>query len=252
MMLLDIGNTAIKWMIQDAGVVTGRGNFVYRDRDFPGRAGTAWGKLPAQPAAVAANVAGAAMEAAFTGWVEKHWQVTPAYIRVTAQAAGVTNAYSKPEDLGVDRWAAMIAAYHQYGGPVCIVDCGTAITVDVVDATGQHLGGLIAPGASTLKQSLLAGTADIRMTPADDDQRLTLLAGGTQAAVNNGTYYLCTAMIDRVVADIVARFGENTRLVMTGGDAGKLLSLTGWQPEHDPDLVLRGVAILAGESACGT
>ena len=110
----------------------------------------------------------------------------------------------------------------------------------------------IAPGAAVLKQSLLDGTADIRMTPADDSLQLTLLASGTQAAVNNGAYYMCSAMIDRVIADIVARFGENTALVMTGGDAGKLLSLTGWPLQSDPDLVLRGVAILAGETACVT
>jgi type III pantothenate kinase len=252
MMLLDIGNTAVKWAIRDQGEFAERGRFVYRDGDFAGRAGTTWGELPEQQAAVAANVAGADMKAAVTGWAEENWHVTPEYIRVTAQAAGVTNAYSEPEALGVDRWAAMIAAYHHYGGPVCIVDCGTAITVDVVDATGQHQGGLIAPGASVLKQSLLEGTADIRMTPADDSQHLTLLASGTQAAVNSGAYYMCSAMIDRVIADIVARFGENTVLVMTGGDAGNLLSLSGWQLQSDPDLVLRGVAILAGETACVT
>lgn len=252
MMLLDIGNTAVKWAIQEQGKFTERGHFVYRDGDFAGRAGKAWGELPEQQAAVAANVAGADMQAAVTGWAEENWHVTPEFIRVTAQAAGVTNAYSEPEALGVDRWAAIIAAYHHYGGPVCIVDCGTAITVDVVDATGQHQGGLIAPGIDVLKQSLLEDTAGIRMTPADDSQRLTLLASGTQAAVYNGTYYICSAMIDRVIADIVARFGENIVLVMTGGDAGNLLSLSAWQPEHDPDLVLKGVAILAGESACVT
>lgn len=252
MMLVDIGNTAVKWMILEDGAVAGRGQFVYRDSDFVDMAGTVWADLPAPPAAAVANVAGVDMETAFTGWAEEHWQVTPEYIRVSAQAAGVTNAYSTPENLGVDRWAAMIAAYHQYGGPVCIVDCGTAITIDVVDADGRHQGGLIAPGAGTLTQSLLADTADIRMTPAGDGPLLPLLASGTRAAVTNGTYYLCTAMIDRVVADIVARFGEDTRLVLTGGDAGNLLSLTGWQPEYDPDLVLRGVGILAGESACVT
>jgi type III pantothenate kinase len=252
MMLLDIGNTAVKWAIQDQGKLTGRGQFVYRDGDFAGKAGVAWCKLPVQQAVAAANVAGDDIQAAVTGWAEENWHVTPEYIHVTAHAAGITNAYSEPETLGVDRWAAMVAAYHQYGGPVCIVDCGTAITVDVVDATGQHQGGLIAPGASVLKQSLLEGTAGIRMTPADDGQRLTLLASGTQAAVNNGIYYMCSAMIDRVIADIVARSGENTVLVMTGGDAGSLLSLSAWQPEHDPELVLRGVAILAGEPACVT
>ena len=193
MMLLDIGNTAIKWAIQDQGKFTERGHFVYRDDDFAGRAGTAWAELHEPQAAVVANVAGADMEAAVTGWAEENWQVTPEYIRVSAHAAGVTNAYSEPEALGVDRWAAMIAAYHHYGGPVCIVDCGTAITVDVVDAAGQHQGGVIAPGANVLKKSLLEGTADIRMTSADDGQRLTLLASGTQAAVNNGAYYMCSA-----------------------------------------------------------
>ncbi len=60
------------------------------------------------------------------------------------------------------------------------------------------------------------------------------------------------AMIDRVLADIVAEFGEHTTLVMTGGDADSVLPLTGWQPRHDPDLVLKGIAILAGESECVT
>ena len=252
MMLLDIGNSAVKWAVREQGKLIERGHFVHRDGDFACRARAAWGELPEQKQAVVANVAGAGVEAVLTGWTEENWQVTPEYIRVTGQAAGVTNAYSKPADLGVDRWAAMIAAYHDYGGPVCIVDCGTAITIDVVDATGRHRGGMIAPGADTLKQSLLEDTVAIRMCSADADQRLTLLSSGTQEAVYNGVYYLCTAMIDRVVADIVAEFGEKTVLVMTGGDAGSLLSLSGWQLQHDPDLVLRGVAILAGESVCVT
>lgn len=252
MMLLDIGNSAVKWAVQEQGKLIERGHFVHRDGDFACRARAAWGGLPEQKQAVVANVAGAGVEAVLTGWTEENWQVTPEYIHVTGHAAGVTNAYSEPADLGVDRWAAMIAAYHDYGGPVCIVDCGTAITVDVVDATGRHRGGMIAPGTATLKQSLLEDTVDIRMSPADDDQRLTLLSSGTQEAVYNGVYYMCSAMIDRVVADIVAEFGEKTVLVMTGGDAGSLLSLSGWQLQHDPDLVLRGVAILAGESVCVT
>jgi len=252
MMLLDIGNSAVKWAIQQQGKFTGQGYFVHRDADFAGRAGAAWGELPAQEAAVVANVAGTDMEATLTGWAEANWHVTPEYIRVTPHAAGVTNAYSKPQDLGVDRWAAMIAAYHEYGGPVCVVDCGTAITIDVVDAAGRHHGGLIAPGTNTLKRSLLEDTADVGKSPAGGEWQLTLLAGGTQAAVNNGACYTCSAMIDRVVADVITRFGDKTVLVMTGGDAANLRSLLRRPLQYDPDLVLRGVAILSGNSACAS
>ena len=70
-----------------------------------------------------------------------------------AFAYGVTNAYAQPEKLGIDRWLGMIACYNLYSSGFCLAGCGTAITVDVVDSTGQHQGGLISPGLLLMKES---------------------------------------------------------------------------------------------------
>jgi len=252
MMLLDIGNSAVKWAIRERGEMTHRGRFIYRDDDFPGRAETAWHALSKPAGITAANVAGAGMERRLAAWTKTNWDVTPQFVRVTGQAAGVTNAYREPGDLGIDRWAAMIAAYREYAGPLCVIDCGTAITIDVVDADGRHRGGLSAPGIGMMKQCLLNETAELRTAVETTDQPVTLLARGTREAVNSGVRYMGRAMIDRVLADIVAEYGEHTTLIITGGDSDRMLPLTGWQPRHDPDLVLKGIAILAGESACVT
>ena len=252
MMLLDIGNSAVKWALQERGEMTHRGRFIHQADDFPGLADAAWSALPKPAGLAVANVAGIGMERSVVAWAEAHWAVTPQFVRVTGQVAGVTNAYSDPGTLGIDRWTAMIAAYHEYAGPVCVIDCGTAITIDVVDVDGQHRGGLIAPGIGMMKQSLLNETAEIRTASVTESQPVTLLARGTREAVNKGVIYMGSAMIDRVLADIVAEYGEQTALVITGGDADSVLPLTGWQPRNDPDLVLKGIAILAGESECVT
>jgi type III pantothenate kinase len=252
MMLLDIGNSAVKWAIREHGEMTRRGRFCHKDEDFSEQAETAWEAMQRPDRVAVANVAGTGMERNVVAWTEAHWAITPQFVRVTGQAAGVTNAYTEPGTLGIDRWAAMIAAYHEYSGPVCIIDCGTAITIDVVDVEGQHRGGLIAPGIGMMKRCLHSETAEIRITPAKENQPVTLLACGTREAIDKGVGYMGSAMIDRVVADIVAEYGEHTTLVITGGDVDSVLPLSGWQPHYDPDLVLKGIAILAGEPECVT
>jgi type III pantothenate kinase len=252
MMLLDVGNSSVKWALCRGSRLAERGRFSHVGDDFFRLASEAWGRLP-EPAAVAvANVAGSGMEQAITGWTREKWNITPCYLRATDTAAGVQNAYADPEKLGVDRWASLVAVHRKYDAAVCIIDCGTAITIDAVDADGVHLGGLIMPGLGSMKRSLEADTADIRFT--GDDSRLprTLLARDTRDAVNHGVVYMAAAAIDRIMLDYAAAPGESTEVVITGGDANVLLPLLTRRPYHDPDLVLRGIAVLAGESQCAT
>ena len=69
------------------------------------------------------------------------------------------NAYAEPARLGIDRWAAIIAAYHRFPEGACVVDCGTACTFDLVDAGGRHRGGYILPGLSAMEGAVLGETA---------------------------------------------------------------------------------------------
>ena len=249
MMLLDVGKTTARWAFTRGSGFTGQGSFVHRGREFDALADQAWAGREAPDALAVANVAGRSVQDAITHWAREHWNLLPVFIRVAAGAAGVTNAYAIPEQLGVDRWAAMVAAWHEQKSAVLVIDCGSAITVDVVDAGGRHQGGLIAPGISMMRDSLSRDTANIDILFSNQARGVNLLSDGTEAAIRNGTIYMASAMIDRVAADVMERFDEGMRVVLTGGDAPVIQPLLGCRAIHDPDLVLKGIAILAEEQA---
>jgi type III pantothenate kinase len=251
MMLLDVGNSSVKWANENNGLLEGGGWFYHRDEGFSLAAGRAWEDLPAPRVLAVASVAGEGMEHEITAWSERTWNTTPHYIRVVKQAAGVTNAYREPDALGVDRWAAIIAAHRTTKNPVCVIDCGTAITLDVVDASGNHQGGLIAPGLDMMRRSLVKGTAAIGPMPGETFALQSLLSRNTIDGVNSGVMLMAGALIDRVIDESAAGYGGNIEAVITGGDAERLLPLLHHTPRYDRDLVLRGIAILAREMLCG-
>jgi type III pantothenate kinase len=246
MLLLDIGNTSVKWAIQVNGVMSPGGCFRHQGEDFNTLAQVAWGGLQAPEKIVVSNVAGRDMGDSLAGWAQNHWCTTPVFVRVTDQAFGVTNAYARPTDLGVDRWAALIGARSSCSGALCIVDCGTAVTLDFLAADGVHKGGVILPGVDMLERMLLKNTADINLSNVS--QFAAPFASGTSDAVHSGATYMVTAAIDRIVTDMGVAAGVSPEVIITGGDAGKIQPLLSSSTRHDPDLVLKGLAILAGAS----
>jgi type III pantothenate kinase len=247
MMLLDVGNTTIRWALRGQDGLVGQGHFIHHGREFAGLAGTAWSGLNTPDAMAVANVAGAALQEAITRWALEHWNLQPLFLKAAPHAAGVTNGYALPGQLGVDRWAAMVAAWHEQQSAVLVVDCGSAITLDFVDAGGRHHGGMIAPGLQMMRHSLSHQTANIDILPTGQAGSAGLLANATEAAIINGTIRMATAMIERTATDIAGQSGDGIRVVMTGGDAPVIRPLLDRRTTHDPDLVLKGVAILAEE-----
>ena len=222
------------------------GCFRHQGEDFMALAQAAWSDLQAPERVVVSNVAGSDMGDRLTDWTLSHWGLTPVFVRVTDKAFGVTNAYARPTDLGVDRWAALIGAHSSSSGAVCIVDCGTAITLDFLTKDGIHNGGMILPGVDMLERMLLKNTADINVS--NDPKFVTLFASGTGDAVHGGATYMVTAAIDRIVTDMGVAAGTRPEVIITGGDAEQIQSLLSTSTRHAPDLVLKGLAILAGES----
>jgi type III pantothenate kinase len=243
--LLDVGNTAVKWAYSANGRLGTSGRFVHRAENIGAQADAAWSGLQPVDKVVIASVAGGDTAAALTSWFLARWQVRPLFLRATARACGVTNAYADPETLGIDRWAAVVAAHHGYPGAVCVVDCGTAVTLDMVAAGGEHRGGLIFPGIEVMQQLLLENTAQLRL--AGKQPVATPLADTTAAGIYSGAVYLLAAGIERSVADMRTQQGISIDIVMTGGDAGRILPLLHGKAQHAADLVLRGIAMLAGE-----
>jgi type III pantothenate kinase len=251
-MLLDVGNSSVKWATERNGVLEGGGRFYYRDEGFSRAASRAWEGLPAPRVLAVASVTDAGMEHEISEWAGSVWETTPCYIRASSQAAGVTSAYREPGTLGADRWAAIVAAHHDAENPVCVIDCGTAITLDVVDAAGNHQGGLIAPGLAMMRRSLVQETAAIGPVPDRANGLPSLFSRNTMEGVNSGVMHMAGALIDRVIEEAASGYGRTLEAVITGGDAEILLPLLRSPPRYDRYLVLKGVAILAREMLCGT
>jgi type III pantothenate kinase len=248
-MLLDVGNSAIKWATEKNGVLEASGRFYYRDTGFSLAAEQAWRDLPRPALLAVASVVGGDVESEISAWMDRVWGMSPCYIHASKQAGGVTNGYVEPEALGADRWAAIVAAYQGSAKPVCVIDCGTAITLDVVDADGIHQGGLIAPGLDMMRRSLVTGTSAIGSLVVEARSASPLLARNTTDGVNNGTMRMAGALIDRVIEEAAADYGRDLQAVITGGDAGRLQPLLRCSPRYDRDLVLKGIAILARDIA---
>ena len=171
------------------------------------------------------------------------WSQTPVFAAVERQRLGVTNAYTDFTQLGVDRWLALLAAWTTHRRPTCIVDCGTAVTIDGLDGQGRHLGGLIVPGFDLMQRLLIERTQGISVsgagTPAADFGR------STGECVRNGAAVALAALIDRAAAWMSERHGDDLCHIITGGAAGQVLPLLQQRFELDADLVFRGLAVLA-------
>ncbi len=249
-LLLDIGNSRVKWAMSNADLGPGHA------LEHAGRtleAALAEISLPAGPREVwVASVASLDQRAAVEAWANRQFGLPVRWVASEAFACGVRNAYANPERLGVDRWLAVIAGHArlQAGDQAValVVDAGTALTLDAVDRAGQHLGGLIAPGLLTQRQSVRRQT-QVRA----NETRATrpgLLGQDTDSAVAWGTYHGVIALIERIHAGI-CREHPSVLPLITGGDAQQLHADLASAWCLIPDLVLEGlhrVALEAQES----
>jgi type III pantothenate kinase len=247
-LLVDVGNTRIKWATLLKGKLDHRGD-ASRAKD-PGTLAEDleqhWRKLKKPRAVLISNVAGPACAEALSTWISKRWQTQARFVTPEHSAFGVTNAYTAPERLGPDRWSALIAVRRHIRGSACVIDAGTAVTIDVLDAQGIHQGGLIIPGLAMMRRALLEQTEDIlpaAAAPSSGDA--TLLARDTQNGVNGGTLYTLVAVIDRVIADIGTELDGTPACIITGGDAAVLIPLLTGDYHHYPELVLQGLGVIA-------
>ncbi len=192
-----------------------------------------------------ASVRGSKFTSDLVGLVQMRWEVVAEVARVAPNQAGVRNAYSKFEMLGIDRWLAMLAVYNRRHDRCCIISCGTAITLDIVNEVGVHQGGFIIPGLLLQRKSLLENTSirlpvESQWSPAWSSFDL---GSSTEDAVNHGIFTMLLSGIANfpVVADIGATGG----LYLTGGDAGVIsngLKRRGINHCCDQDIVLDGLA----------
>ena len=243
-LLVDIGNTRVKWAIL-RGTKLGRMHAALHEGK-PAALRALVRAASSVDDVVAVCVAGAHLERALAAAVRQRFGFTPRFIRSTRQAVGVRSGYRETWRLGADRWVGAIGAFAFARGAVVVANIGTALTIDAVTAKGKHLGGAIVPGPSTMIESLLAGTHGIRRRARGGVvSTRSLFAADTASALGAGATHAAAAFIDRAVAEAAAKMGARPVLVLTGGAAPALKGYIKSRAHVVPDLVLRGLAVLA-------
>jgi len=252
-LLIDIGNTRIKWARfdgkrvgrQHAAVHSGWGGEDYARRVI--------GSGRALDRILVVSVAGARADRSLRLAARRARAPAPEFVVSQRSAGGVTSGYLEPWRLGVDRFVAVIGAYHlAKEKAVCVVGVGTAMTIDLVDAKGVHRGGAIIPAPTLMVDSLLSNTDGIRRRAqgGGGDGAKILFGRSTRAALVQGSRYAAAALIDRAVAEARALVPGRAPLVMlTGGGAPSVQPLVRSKCVSVPDLVLRGLAALCAEPA---
>ena len=235
--LIDIGNSRMKSALFDGARL--------RDIRAVSNDGIAdaelWTSTQMPDSAWIASVGGDALDRQVADLVSVHTGKSPHFVRSTAQACGVRNAYAEPQRLGVDRFLTLIAVHAKVTGMVIVAGCGTALTLDAIDSSGRHLGGLIAPSPDLMQASLRERTARLRDVA---DTAVVEMATDTDSAVTSGTWLAAVALVERFVAQTRHR-GETSTLVLTGGGADRLTTLIAIPHVVRQDLVLEGLAIYA-------
>jgi len=244
-LLVDIGNSRIKWAQQVGGSLQAYSACIHEGARQLGSLDRCWRKLSRPRQVYISNVAGKGIAGEISACLDRLWAITPVFLSVSQQAAGVTNGYEECRQLGIDRWLAMIAAWNRYQAPVCVVDCGTALTIDVVLVSGQHAGGFIVPGLSLMSAALNSQTQQI---DAPLNPKLSLdLGHNTRECVSNGALMSTISLIKHVLERVMSEHGKSSRCIITGGYAEEIQSFLEFDYDCDPNLVLNGMALLIDE-----
>jgi len=242
-LLCDIGNTHCDWAL------AGQAGWIARGRAPSERIvelfAQDWRRFDAPCRILAANVAGSEAAQALAQGCRALWGRAPEFLRAPARGLGVVNGYRQPGQLGIDRWLALVAAAGLGSEPACVVDCGSAITIDLLATEGRHLGGVILPGLAMMERALRAGT---RIPPYTHRGASDLAAKDTGAAIHAGALLAAAAAVERATGELRLRVGARVRLMLTGGAAPQLFGSLREPFQYQPDLVLQGMLLYASQA----
>jgi len=189
---------------------------------------------------IIANVAGpqfqTALQSAFPN-VPMQW------IKATALACGVTNQYDVPEQLGADRWAMLIATRAMIQQACVVASIGTALTVDMLTAEGNYIGGVIAPGLQLMRIALEHGTHAVQPPLG----HVTRLPTNTADAVETGLVYALLGTIEKTVLEFETHSRRQAAIILTGGGAHLIAPYLNRAVQVVDNLVLDGLLLLSRE-----
>jgi len=235
---IDAGNSRVKWGWHDGkswhSVATvSLIEFAAANHDINPFAATH--ENPAK--IIISNVAGDAAHQLIVNWTSI-FEAEPHWLHGEPERCGVKSAYDHPEQLGPDRWAALVAARGLHGGPCLVVNSGTATTIDRLSAGGTFEGGLILPGVELMRFVLHEHTGRLPLQPG----RYLSAPRNTVDAIETGCWHAQAGAVERMAREMP----PGTLCIVSGG-AGRVLSekLAGVECRYVDNLVLEGLARIA-------
>lgn len=236
---LDCGNTRIKWRLRDEGGIYERNSCLTTEGLEP--IAIAAGQRNRIARVLVSSVLDDEYRRKIVAWSLSYLGLNPEFALSEPNDSGITNGYQQPEKLGVDRWLGILAVRAKSSEAFVVIDCGSAITVDVVTAQGEHLGGYIAPGLKLMRESLNTKTNAINLGrigyPEDSfPGRNTVL--GIKAA----ELIMITGLVSHAKSILQHYQMTEPRLWITGGD-GEWLASVLENSMFVEDLVLDGLSI---------
>lgn len=236
MLLVDIGNSRIKWVLVEGDLWLEQG---MADHDEWLALQDALAGLPPPHRVLVSNVAGdRAARHAHTACTA--WNCPVEFISAKLEQCGVRNNYERPASLGSDRWAALIAAWHQEHAACLVVNCGTATTVDALSDNGEFLGGLILPGMDMMRHSLAAGAAQLETEKGNWRE----FPRCTADAIFSGAVQATAGAIHRQYGLLGM---PDARCLLGGGAADNVLPHLKLPLARVDNMVLHGLHIIAQE-----
>jgi len=246
-LLVDIGNSRLKYASLEDGSPKFIGSHDYYASPIDADSIQIADRVP--DAIYQISVADESIEHELDLMCQQRWGLQPYKLTAEGDCSGVTNGYIPPESLGVDRWAAMIGAYHLINDAVVVVDCGTACTIDIINSSGLHSGGAIIPGYQMMQQALKRGTARIKPAAASG---VSHVPGVTTAdCLHYGAIEASCGLVERVTQWAENESGKAVTVVVTGGDALQLLPHLHRPVHYERNLVFLGMKAMVAEKLKG-
>ena len=240
LLAIDAGNSRIKWGLADNSGWLRR---AWLDTTDAKAIVDAWQDLPAPARIVISNVAGEAVRRALTHALERFGVATD-WVRGRDQQCGVKSGYADPAQLGSDRWAGLIAAWHFYRRACVVVNAGTTMTVDALSHEGVFLGGVIVPGLDLMRASLERGTAQLKLQPG----AFYYFPDNTADAIMSGAVNAAAGAIDRIHGYMAETGQADALVVLSGGAAPLIKPRLNAKVELVDNLVLEGLLEIARET----
>ena len=177
-----------------------------------------------------------------TSLCRDHFKAEPIVIGDDGVDLGIEVLMDQPEEVGADRLVNAVAAFERYGGPLTVVDFGTATTFDVIDGKGNYLGGVIAPGINLSLEALHQAAAKLPRVAIARPERV--IGKSTVPAMQSGIFWGYISLIEGVTARINDEFGETMDVIATGGLAHLFSEASDVIKSADVDLTLRGLFLI--------